>query len=233
MVHADVEVAGVALVGLLDLIHRKVGVLLQGLEVGAVLREPRHAAGNADVQRLAVGQGGTTGPQGPVQGAQLFADGVLRVVPVEQQQELVAGQAGADGALGGVGGEALTGLADVLVAPVVAVGVVDVLEVVEVHHQQGRAAQPVGMGEEIGADPVEGLTAVQAGQDVVIALMLDALLFQNGGGDILQQTHLRGRLCHNAGDAEDDVLHIAVRLRNGENGTADGSGAVQAAVGHR
>ena len=107
------------------------------------------------------------------------------------------------------------------------------LEVVEVHHQQGRAAQPVGMGEEIGADPVEGLTAVQAGQDVVIALMLDALLLQNGGGDILQQTHLRGRLRHNAGDAEDDVLHIAVRLRNGENGTADGSGAVQAAVGHR
>jgi len=108
-----------------------------------------------------------------------------------------------------------------------------VLEVVEVHHQQGRAAQPVRMGEEIGADPVEGLTAVQAGQAVVIALVLDALLFQNGGGDILQQTYLRGRLCHNAGGAEDDVLHIAVRLRNGENGTADGSGAVQAAVGHR
>ena len=107
------------------------------------------------------------------------------------------------------------------------------LEIVEVHHQQGRAAQPVGMGEEIGADPVEGLTAVQTGQDVVIALTLDALLLQNGGGDILQQTHLRGRLRYNAGNAEDDVLHFAVRLRNGENGTADGSGAVQAAVGHR
>ena len=46
------------------------------------------------------------------------------------------------------------------------------------------------VGKEVGADPVERLTVVQPGEDIVVALPLDALLFQHGTGHIFEQAHL-------------------------------------------
>ena len=65
-------------------------------------------------------------------------------------------------------------LPQINVTPVVAIRVVDGLEVVEVGHHQGRVTESIGLLEQLPADPEEGLTAVQPGQGVVIALMLDA-----------------------------------------------------------
>lgn len=65
-------------------------------------------------------------------------------------------------------------LPQINVTPVVAISVVDGLEVVEVGHHQGRVTESIGLLEQLPADPEEGLTAVQPGQGVVIALVLDA-----------------------------------------------------------
>ena len=61
-----------------------------------------------------------------------------------------------------------------LVAPVVAIGVVDVLEVVQIHHQQGCGAQLLRVLKQLPAHPLEGLTVVQAGEDIVVPFVLDA-----------------------------------------------------------
>ena len=72
-----------------------------------------------------------------------------------------------------------------------AVGVVDVLEVVQVHHQQGCHAQPLRILEQFMTHAVECLPVVQAGEDVVVALPLDAQALLGSGGHILGQTCTR------------------------------------------
>ncbi len=55
-----------------------------------------------------------------------------------------------------------------------------------------RAATPslAGFVEQLIAHAVEGLPVIQAGQDIIIALVLDTHAFQCGGGHILGQTDL-------------------------------------------
>lgn len=98
IVHADVKLFHLALAGMLDLIHGKISVLFQGIEIRAVLRVPGHAARDADVQLAAAGQDGSAVLQGRAQLFQLFPHGVPAVVTVEQQHELIAREAGREGA---------------------------------------------------------------------------------------------------------------------------------------
>ena len=175
-----------SLVGALDLIEGKVGILFQDVHIGAVGRVPRHTAGNADTQLIAAGQDGNALLHGAAQGADLTG------IAVEQQHELIAGKAGHHSAVGCVLRKAAASAVDVLVAPVVAVGIVDVLEVVQIHHQQSCNAQLVRIAEQLFAHAVEGLTVIQAGQDIVIAFVLNTHALQRGGGNVLGQTHLRG-----------------------------------------
>ena len=190
MVAADIKITHAALVGMLDLIHGKVGIFFQGEQVVAVRGVPGNAARDADVQLLAVGQDGHAALQGSTQQLQLGAELLLILVAIEEDQEFIARKAGADGVGGRIGRKALAGLADVLVAPVVAVGIVDLLEVVQIHHQQGGTAQLFGLLEQRVTGAVKGTAAVQAGQGIVIALVLNALLLQHRGGHILSKTHL-------------------------------------------
>ena len=178
IVHADVKLFHLALAGMLDLIHGKIGVLFQGIEIRAVLRVPGHAARDADVQLAAAGQDGSAVLQGRAQLFQLFPHGVPAVVTVEQQHELIAREAGSEGARRGTGRQAAARLAEVLVAPVVAIGVVDGFQVVQVGHKQGGVAQRFRLGKQALAHPLECLTVVQARQDIVIALVLDAAALQ-------------------------------------------------------
>ena len=93
-----------------------------------------------------------------------------------------------------------------------AVGIVDVLEVIQIHHHQRRHAHALRRGEQLGAHPVEGLPVVQPGQDIVIALVLDALPLQHSGGHVLGKADLGVSL---DGAAQHDVPH-PVRLLNGQ-----------------
>ena len=93
-----------------------------------------------------------------------------------------------------------------------AVGIVDVLEVIQVHHHQRRHAHALRRGEQLCAHPVEGLPVVQPGQDIVIALVLDALPLQHGGGHVLGKADLGVPL---DGAAQHDVPH-PVRLPDGQ-----------------
>ena len=56
--------------------------------------------------------------------------------------------------------------------------------------------------------------------------MFNALLFQYGGGAVLHQTHLGGRIPLDAGDPETDVVDIPARVADGEDPLAAG-GAVE------
>ena len=217
MVAADIKITHAALVGMLDLIHGKVGIFFQGEQVVAVRGVPGDAARDADVQLLAVGQDGHAALQGGTQQLQLGAELCLVLVAIEEDQEFIARKAGADGVGGRVGRKALAGLADVLVAPVVAVGVVDLLEVVQIHHQQGGTAQLFGLLEQRVTGAVKGTAAVQAGQGIVIALVLNALLLQHRGGHILSKTHLGDAFAQDMGDAQGDVVGAAVGLGDGKD----------------
>ena len=193
--------------GVLDLIQRKVGIFFQGLHVPAVLRVPCHASRDADAQFAAAGQHRHTLVHGVAQDAHLFPDLLPAGIAVEQQHELIAGQAGHHRAGGGVLCQTEAGAVDVLVAPVVAIGVVDVLEVIQIHHQQGCGAQLLRVLKQLPAHPLEGLTVVQAGEDIVVPFVLDAQALQRGGGDILGQTHLHVPVF---GDAQQNVAGLAV-----------------------
>ena len=226
IVHADVKVLHLPLGGVLDLIHGKVCIFFQGLDVPAILRVPGHAAGNTDVQVAAAGQYHHGLLHGAGQCFQLFAQLLPAGIAVEQQQELVAGQAGAHGARRAVLRNAAAGVLDVVVTPVVAVGVVDVLEVVQVHHQQGCHAQPLRILEQFMTHAVECLPVVQAGEDVVVALPLDAQALLGSGGHILGQTHLHPVL---GGDPQHDIAGAAA-LHHGQHLVplrVDGAGAGQ------
>ena len=76
----------------------------------------------------------------------------------------------------------------------------DRFEVVQIHHQQGGTAQLFGLLEQRVTGAVKGTAAVQAGQGVVIALVLNALLLQHRGGHILSKTHLGGAFAQDMGD---------------------------------
>ena len=173
------------------------------------------------MQSIAAGQQRHALLHGIGQAVDLFPHCIPAAVAVEQHKELVAGKACAHRPGGGIVPQALAGAADVLVAPVVAVGIVDVLEVIQIHHHQRRHAHALRCGEQLGAHPVEGLPVVQPGQDVVIALVLDALPFQHSGGHVLGKADLGVPL---DGAAQHDVPH-PVRLLNGQQLVALG-GAV-------
>ena len=98
-----------------------------------------------------------------------------------------------------------------------AVGVVDLLEVVQIHHQQGGTAQLFGLLEQRFTGAVKGTAAVQAGQGIVIALVLNALLLQHRGGHILSKTHLGGAFAQDMGDTQGDVVGAAVGLGDGKD----------------
>ena len=169
-----VELPDFALGGVLDLVHRKIGVSLEGVEVGGIVRIPCYAAGHPNAQLLAVRQGGAAPGKALFQLPDVLPHGLLRLIAVEQQQELIAGEPRHHGAAGHALLQAVGRLAQIDVAPVVAVGIIDGLEVIEVRHHQGRAAHHSGLLEQLAADPEEGLTTVQPGEGVVIALVLDA-----------------------------------------------------------
>ena len=207
LVDLHAELFQMSLVGALDLIEGKVGILFQGVHIGAVGRVPRHTAGNADTQLIAAGQDGNALLHGAAQGADLLTDLILTGIAVEQQHELIAGKAGHHSAVGCVLRKAAASAVDVLVAPVVAVGIIDVLEVVQIHHQQSCNAQLVRIVEQLFAHAVEGLTVIQAGQDIVIAFVLNTHALQRGGGNVLSQPHLRGLV---VGDAQHDVAGLAL-----------------------
>ena len=95
-------------------------------------------------------------------------------------------------------------------APVVAVGIVDVLEVIQIHHHQRRHAHALRRGKQLGAHPVEGLPVVQPGQDIVIALVLDALPFQHGGGHVLGKADLVSSMVLRS------MMAPPIRLLNGQ-----------------
>ena len=61
--------------------------------------------------------------------------------------------------------------------------------------------------EQLFAHAVEGLTVIQAGQDIVIAFVLNTHALQRGGGNVLSQPHLRGLV---VGDAQHDVAGLAL-----------------------
>ena len=130
---------------------------------------------------------------------------LLRLIAVEQQQELIAGEPRHHGAAGHALLQAVGRLAQIDVAPVVAVGVVDLLEVVQIHHQQGGTAQLSGCWNSASQARSKARAAVQAGQGIVIALVLNALLLQHRGGHILSQTHLGGAFAQDMGDTQGDV----------------------------
>ena len=207
IVHLNAEFLHPSLGGMLDLIHRKIGVALQHLQFPAVFRIPGDAAGNADTQFAAAGQHRHALLHGTPQHLNFLPHLLLAAVTIEQQQEFIAGQTGTHRAGGGIGRNALAGAVDVLIAPVMAVGIVDVLEVVQIHHQQCSHAQTLRLRKQLLVHPVEGLAVVQAGEDVVIALVLDAHPFQRCGGHILGQTHLHMVL---VGDTEHDVAGHAI-----------------------
>ena len=175
-----VELPDFALGGVLDLVHRKIGVPLEAVEVGGIVGIPCHAAGHPDAELLAVRQGGAAPGKALFQLPDVLPHGLLRLIAVEQQQELIAGEPRHHGAAGHALLQAVGRLAQIDVAPVVAVGIVDGLEVVEVRHHQGRTAHHSGLLEQLTADPEEGLTVVQPGEGVVIALVLDAAALGHG-----------------------------------------------------
>ena len=90
MVAADIKITHAALVGMLDLIHGKVGIFFQGEQVVAVRGVPGDAARDADVQLLAVGQDGHAALQGGTQQLQLGAELCLILVAIEEDQEFIA-----------------------------------------------------------------------------------------------------------------------------------------------
>ena len=90
MVAADIKITHAALVGMLDLIHGKVGIFFQGEQVVAVRGVPGDAARDADVQLLAVGQDGHAALQGGTQQLQLGAELCLILIAIEEDQEFIA-----------------------------------------------------------------------------------------------------------------------------------------------
>ena len=129
--------------------------------------------------------------EGFVQRVDIRAQGVLIVVAVEENVELVARDARADRARGRILGKAEPRLADVFVAPVVAEGVVRVLEPVEVEHQQRRVAELLRLAEEVAANALEGSAVVEPCERIIIAFMLDTQPLQGGGCHILGKADLR------------------------------------------
>ena len=95
-----VELPYLALGGVLDFIHCKVRIFLEGVEVQCVLRIPCHAAGHPDAQSLAVRQSSTALGKVLFQLFDVRPQGLPRLIAVEQQQELVAGKAGHHSAAG-------------------------------------------------------------------------------------------------------------------------------------
>ena len=89
-VDLGVEFEKPALLRVLDLIHGKIRVFAQRDKVCAALGIPRDAAGDAHVQGAAARQLDSRLLEGFVQRADIRAQGVLIVVAVEENVELVA-----------------------------------------------------------------------------------------------------------------------------------------------
>ena len=217
VVHADVELLHAALVRALDLIHREIGVFLERGHIVPVLGVPRHAARNADSERVAVRQHNGRMTQTALEVVQVAPELCAAVVAVEQHHELIARQTAANRVVGHAGTERVTGFADIAVAGVVTVDVVQLLEVVKVEHHERRVAQTRRGAEHILADAVERLAVVKAGQHIIVALVLDAQALLGRACHVLKQADLRPVLGRNA---QPDIAHGAVLLRNAEHAAA-------------
>ena len=217
VVYADVEFLHAALVRALDLIHREIGVFLERGHIVPVLGVPRHAARDADGERIAVRQDDGRAAQTALQAVEVAPKLLTAVVAVEQHHELIARQTAAYRVPGHRVVQRAAGLADIAVAGVVAVDVVQRLEVIEVEHHERRMAQTGRCAEQALAGAVERLAVVKAGQHIVVALVFDAQPLLSHGRHVLEQTDLRLIF---KGDAQPDVAHAAVLLRDAEHAAA-------------
>ena len=132
---------------MLDLIHGKVRILFQSIQLCAILRIPCDAAGNAQVQYLAIRKRNRLLVQLFPQLGEYLADFILTFIAVEQQMEFIAGNPGTQGILWCIVCEASACLSDILIAPVMPIGIIGILEVVHVQHKQGSMLQLFWFGE--------------------------------------------------------------------------------------
>lgn len=212
VVCTNVKFADFALALPLHLIERKIGIAFEGREIAAVIRIPRHAAGNGNVHRVAGRQHGGVGGHGFLQVRQIRPERVAGFIAVQQDNKFVARKPRTDRVRRDILCKALPGQADVAVATVVSVGVVDALQVVQIGHQQRSMAHLVRVREHLLYLPHEREAVVQPGQYVVVALVLNAAALLHGGRYILHQTDLRPAFF--AGTQE-DVAHRAARSGQG------------------
>ncbi|MCY1276714.1 hypothetical protein D9M70_253820 [compost metagenome] len=167
----------VVLAHFLGVVHRRVGVLHQLVQLGAVLRRQRHADAGGD-EELAAFQGERPGQAGedllgdldrPHQ--RLFAVALAR----QQQGELVAAHARHGVVVAHATGQALGHFLEHAVAGGVAEGVVDRLEAVEVEeHQHHPFLVPLGVLQGGVQAVLEQRAVGQVGEGVVVGQAVDA-----------------------------------------------------------
>lgn len=162
-----------ALAAVLRHVHGEVGILAQACEVPGVLGIVGHAHGRAHLERAPVRRFQFARLERMTERVEQRVDGGAVGTPIDEHQELVARDACEQARpLEREGHGAACGL-DVMVAPVVAVGIVDVLEVVQIQHHHGGDRRRVVL-QPLRHLALERAAVQQAGEDVVIAFMLDA-----------------------------------------------------------
>ena len=182
LVHLRLEKADRAARFLLGAEQRRAGVGEQRGAVGAVVREDRHAGGDTGADRAAVD-------------LEFLGDGIadllrqretcLRLFAIDDQAELVAGQARHHAAARGVL-EPLGHLDQKLVAVRVTEDVVDLLEAVEVDAQNRELLAGAFAGlDHLGQRLEESGTVRQVGEAVVIGHVRHARLGLPAVGDVL------------------------------------------------
>ncbi|MDT4821239.1 hypothetical protein FQZ97_544090 [compost metagenome] len=185
VVHLRHEGADAVASLVLGLVHRRVGIAQQGDGVAAVAGVAAEADAAADRHLLLV--------QHHRQGDALLealqpGHLLAKLVGLHQQHdELVAAQARYGVDLAHPRPQAVGDLDQQLVAGVVAEAVVDHLEAVDVHEGQREAALVArGQGDGLADAVAEQVAVGQAGEAVVVGLVLQLLLVALGFGDVVE-----------------------------------------------
>ena len=173
LVALPIEREQIPLAAALRQVHGEVGVFAQVSEVRRILGIERCAHGRAHLERLSVGRHDGAGIEhGAERGEKVFHRCAIGAY-VDEHEELVTGDARVESLVP----ERLVHHAarrlDVLIAPIVPVDIVDELEVVEVEHQH-RSQRRRALREQVGNLLLECTAVEQPGEDVMVALMLDA-----------------------------------------------------------
>ena len=167
----------------LGLIHSEVSILDQQIIIVRILWIPGQACGTAEADDVAVGHQHLLIEQLLVDLVDLSEHFLAIVDLVDEHVEFIAAHPSDQSAVTAAGLQDIGRPLDIFIAIIMAVGIIDIFEPIQIPHDKDSRTH-IAFGKTAADLSHEGPAVQKMGQQIIVALVLDALFFHGLFGDV-------------------------------------------------